>query len=156
MCGSQSADTIKMNFRSQAPPVRPATDRAQAAARQADRHGQAASHPVRWTSDGRRPDRVRACLPDGVRGHRLKADGCALSERAIDGVAQVEEPSQRGGAAGERGGLALTDCGINVSGRSVAAADTSAQSASGHCPAQTRRSYHQQLFVSAAAGKQTY
>ena len=30
----------------------------------------------------------------------VSADGCALSQRAIDGVAQGEEPGERGGAAG--------------------------------------------------------
>jgi hypothetical protein len=38
---------------------------------------------------------------------RVEADGCALSQRAIDGVAQVEEPGERGGAPGARGGVAL-------------------------------------------------
>ncbi len=38
-------------------------------------------------------DRVRACLPHGVGGHRVEADGCALSQWAVDGVAQVENDS---------------------------------------------------------------
>ena len=45
--------------------------------------------------------------PDGAGGYRVEADGCALSQRAIDGVAQVEEPGERGGAPGARGGVAL-------------------------------------------------
>ena len=63
-------------------------------------------HPVRRASDGRRPDRVRACLPHGAGGHRVEADGCALSQRAVEDVAQVEEPGERGGAPRARGGVA--------------------------------------------------
>ena len=44
------------------------------------------------TGDGP-TDRVRACLPHGVGGHRVEADGCALSQWAVDGVAQVENDS---------------------------------------------------------------
>ena len=73
----------------------------------ADRQGQAARHPVRRASDGRRPDRVRARLPHGAGGHRVEADGCALSQRAVEDVAQVEEPGERGGAAGARGEVAI-------------------------------------------------
>ena len=69
--------------------------------------GQAALHPVRGASDRRRPDRVRSCLPHGAGGHRLEADGCALPQRAVEGVAQVEEPGERCGAPGARGGVAL-------------------------------------------------
>jgi putative SOS response-associated peptidase YedK len=42
--------------------------------------------------------------------------------------------------------VALTDCGINVSARSVAAADTTSQPASAHCPAKTRRSHRPAPF----------
>ena len=56
-------------------------------------------------------DCVRACLPDGVGGHRVEADRCALSERAVKGVVQVEEPGERGGQTGTRGGVALTSPG---------------------------------------------
>src|SRR6267142_1047876 len=38
---------------------------------------------------------------------RGKADGCVLSQRAVKDVAQVEEPGERGGAPGARGGVAL-------------------------------------------------
>jgi hypothetical protein len=44
----------------------PAADRAQAAARQTARQGQAASNPVQRASDRCRPDGVRACLPYGA------------------------------------------------------------------------------------------
>ena len=50
-------------------------------------------------------DRPRSCLPVGLGGHRVKAGGRALSQRAVEGVAQVQEPGERGGAPGERGGL---------------------------------------------------
>ena len=35
-----------------------------------------------------------SALPHGAGGHRLKADGCAIPEWAIEGVAEVEEPGQ--------------------------------------------------------------
>ena len=41
-------------------------------------------------------------------GHRVEAGGCSLSQRAIEGVAQVEKPGERGGAPGARGGVALS------------------------------------------------
>ena len=41
-----------------------------------------------------------AALPHGAGGHRVEADGCALSQQAIKDVAQVEEPGERGGAPG--------------------------------------------------------
>ena len=44
--------------------------------------------------------RVQARLPHGARGHRVEADGCALSQRTVQDVAQVEEPGERGGAPG--------------------------------------------------------
>jgi hypothetical protein len=87
-------------------PARPAAARAQKAARQAARQGQAASHPVQRASDRRRADRVRACLPHGSGRHRVEANGCTLSQRAVENVAQVEEPGERGGAARARGGVA--------------------------------------------------
>ena len=37
-------------------------------------------------------------LPHGAGGHRVEADGRALSERTVEDVAQVEEPGERGGA----------------------------------------------------------
>jgi hypothetical protein len=37
----------------------------------------------------------------------VETDGRTVPERAIDGVAQVEEPCERGGAPGGRGGVAL-------------------------------------------------
>jgi hypothetical protein len=40
--------------------------------------------------------------------HRVQAGGRALSRWAIQDVAEVEEPSERGGAAGARGRVALT------------------------------------------------
>jgi hypothetical protein len=45
-----------------------------------------------------------------------------------------------GGAAGARGGVAITDCGFNPFARSVAAADTTSQPASDNCAVKTRRS----------------
>ena len=42
-----------------------------------------------------------------TRNGHVEADGCALSQRAVEGVAQVEEPGERGGAAGARGTVAL-------------------------------------------------
>jgi hypothetical protein len=47
--------------------------------------------------------RARACW----RSHRTRS-GCALSQRAIDGVAQDEEPGERDGAPGARGAVALS------------------------------------------------
>ena len=41
----------------------------------------------------------------GFEEHRLEADGCTLSQRPVEDVAQVEEPDERGGAAGARGGV---------------------------------------------------
>ena len=35
-----------------------------------------------------------AALPHGAGGHRVEADGCALSQRAVKDVAQVEEPGE--------------------------------------------------------------
>ena len=43
----------------------------------------------------------------GAGGHRVEADGRALSQRAVEDVAQVEKPGERGGAPGARGGVAL-------------------------------------------------
>ena len=40
-------------------------------------------------------------------GHRVEADGCALSQRPVKDVGQVEDPGERGGAPGARGGVAL-------------------------------------------------
>ena len=40
-------------------------------------------------------------------GHCVEADGRALPQRPVKGVAQVEERTERGGAAGARGGMAL-------------------------------------------------
>ena len=56
-----------------------------------------------WTA----PDGVQARLPHGAGRHRLEAGGRALPQRAIEGVGQVEEPGERGGAAGARGAVAL-------------------------------------------------
>ena len=53
----------------------------------------------------RRRDRVRAGLPAGPRRHRLEAEGLALSLRTLTVLAQDEEPSERGGAAGGGRGL---------------------------------------------------
>ena len=39
-------------------------------------------------------------------GHRVEVDGCALSQRTVK-VAQVEEPGERGGTPGARGGVIL-------------------------------------------------
>ena len=58
------------------------------------------------TGDG--PIDLPSCLPHGAGGHRVKADGCAVSQRAVEDVAQVEEPGERGGAPGARGGVALS------------------------------------------------
>ena len=52
------------------------------------------------TGDG--PTVFRSRLPHGAGGHRLEADRCALSQRAVKDVAQVEEPGERGGAPGAR------------------------------------------------------
>jgi ATP-dependent DNA ligase len=52
------------------------------------------------------PAIVDAALPRGLEG-RVEADGCTLSQRAVKDVAQVEEPGERGGAPGTRGGVAL-------------------------------------------------
>jgi hypothetical protein len=52
--------------------------------------------------------RARACW----RSHRTRS-GCALSQRAIDGVAQDEEPGERDGAPGARGGVAVTLAGLH-------------------------------------------
>ena len=32
----------------------------------------------------------------GLEGHRVEADGCALSQRTIEDMAQVEDPGERG------------------------------------------------------------
>ena len=40
-------------------------------------------------------NRVRPRLPDESGGHRVEAGGCALSRRAVEGLAQVEEPGER-------------------------------------------------------------
>jgi hypothetical protein len=53
---------------------------------------------------------VPPCLPHGARRHRVKADGCALPQRCVEDVGQDEELGKRGGAAGARGGVALTPC----------------------------------------------
>jgi hypothetical protein len=42
----------------------------------------------------------------GAGGHRDEADGCSLSQRVVEGVAQVKEPGVR--CAGTRGGVVLT------------------------------------------------
>ena len=62
-----------------------------------------ARHPIRRASGSRRRHCVRPRLPHGVGGHRVEADRCALSRRAVQGVAEVEEPGERGGAARARG-----------------------------------------------------
>ena len=44
----------------------------------------------------------------GAGGHRLEADGRAVSQRAVGkDVGQLEEPGKRGGATETRGGVAL-------------------------------------------------
>jgi hypothetical protein len=72
--------------------------------------GRAQRRAIRYNEhlNGRRPDRVRPCLQDGVGGRRVEAGGCSVPERAIEDVAQVEEPGERGGAPGARGGVALS------------------------------------------------
>lgn len=45
-------------------------------------------------------ERGKSRLPNGAGGHRVEGARRALSQRAVHGVGQVEEPSQRGGAAG--------------------------------------------------------
>jgi hypothetical protein len=52
-------------------------------------------------------DLPQAPLPHGAGGHRLEANRCAVSQRAVEDVAQVEEPGERCGAPGERGAVAL-------------------------------------------------
>ena len=54
---------------------------------------------------GEEQPEVRSCMPDGAGGHRVEADGCSLSQRAVEGVAQGEEPGERGGAPRARGAL---------------------------------------------------
>ena len=44
---------------------------------------------------------------EGERCDCIEADGCALSQRAVEGVAQVEEPDERCGAPRARRGVAL-------------------------------------------------
>ena len=41
----------------------------------------------------------------GLEGHRVEAGRRALSQRAVEGVAQVEESGERSGAPGARGGV---------------------------------------------------
>ena len=41
----------------------------------------------------------------GAGGHRIEANGRALSQRAVEAVGQDEEPGERGGAPGARGGV---------------------------------------------------
>jgi bifunctional non-homologous end joining protein LigD len=53
-----------------------------------------------------RPDRVRPCLQDGPRGHRVEAQGFSVPLRPLAGLAQEQEPGLRGGAA-RGGGLGL-------------------------------------------------
>jgi hypothetical protein len=49
-----------------------------------------------------------AALPQGAGGHRVEADGRALSLRAVEDVGQVEEPGERGDAPEARGGVVLS------------------------------------------------
>ena len=49
------------------------------------------------TGDGATVFEHASCRAVG--GHRIEADGCALSQRAVKDVAQGEEPGERGGAA---------------------------------------------------------
>ena len=51
------------------------------------------------------PDRLRPCLQDGSRGHRLEAARLALPFWSVDGLAQVQEPGRAGGATRGRRGL---------------------------------------------------
>ena len=46
----------------------------------------------------------------GLEGIVSQAGGCALSRRAVEGVAQVEEPGERGGAPRARGRVAVRGC----------------------------------------------
>src|SRR6476659_152241 len=46
------------------------------------------------TGDG---DRVRACLPHGLRGHRVEADGCALSRRRTRRARRCAGSARRSG-----------------------------------------------------------
>jgi hypothetical protein len=48
---------------------------------------------------------VRTRLQDGPGGNRVEAEGFAVPVRALEGLAQDEEPSVRGGKAGGGGGL---------------------------------------------------
>jgi hypothetical protein len=129
-------------------PARPAADRAQAAACQADRQGQAASHPVEWSSDGRRPDRVRARLPHGAGGHRLEAHGCALPQRAFKDVGQDEEPGERGGAPGARGRVALAPSGLHPAANVRLCSSLNSGNSSRTC-----RPRRQSQHANAASGK---
>jgi hypothetical protein len=40
-------------------------------------------------------------------GHRLEANRCAVSQRAVEDMGQGKEPGERGSAPGARGGVAL-------------------------------------------------
>ena len=56
---------------------------------------------------GNGPTVFRHVCRMGVEGYRLEADGRAVSQRAVEDMAQIEEPGERGGAPGTRGGVAL-------------------------------------------------
>jgi bifunctional non-homologous end joining protein LigD len=71
--------------------------------------GRAIRYSEHLTGDG--PTVVRACLPDRAGGHRVEAAGFALSQRAVEGMAQIEEPGKRGCQTRARGvALARPSC----------------------------------------------
>jgi bifunctional non-homologous end joining protein LigD len=64
------------------------------------------AHRSRW------PHRFRPCLPDGLGGHRVEAQVVDVPLRPLTGLAQEQEPSVRGGAAG--GGRRLGEMSRNL------------------------------------------
>src|SRR6059058_5590543 len=60
------------------------------AAFKADRRDQDTRDPVRQPPDRRRPGDLRSRLLHGAGGHRVEADGCAVWQRAVEGVPQGE------------------------------------------------------------------
>jgi hypothetical protein len=56
----------------------------------------------------RRPDRLRPCLQDEARRHRVEAQGLALSLGALARLAQNEEPGSASGETRSRRGLGPT------------------------------------------------